>query len=105
MAQSKVEAYIGFCIKSKSVVYGNYAIGLIKSGVCLLIMDETAANNTKKFALKYKKAFSCPLIIIKNFHKIINKPECKLIAIRNKSLADAILKCGNEYEIYGGGGE
>lgn len=107
MEQSKVRTYVGFCIKAGKISLGTNAIGTLKSGVYLLILDGNAAKNSIRYALKYKRRFSCPLIIYKNgFSDLVNKPECKIAAIRDKSLAEAILNSGDGCcELYTGGGE
>ncbi|MDE6598199.1 MAG: hypothetical protein K2K60_06140 [Clostridia bacterium] len=107
MAQSKVKTYIGFCIKSRKIALGAGAIDTLKGGVYLLIADGAAAKNSQRLALKYKNRFSCPLLICKeNFEEVVNKPLCRLAAVKDKNLADAILKSGDSsFELYTEGGE
>ncbi|MDE6000950.1 MAG: hypothetical protein K2G96_01295, partial [Clostridia bacterium] len=93
MAQSKVKTYVGFCIKARKIALGAGAIESLKGGVYLLLMDGSAAKNSQRLALKYKNRFSCPLLVCKDgFEEVVNKPTCKIAAVRDKSLADAILK-------------
>ena len=107
MAQSKVKTYIGFCIKARKIALGAGAIEALKGGVYLLILDGSAAKNSQRLALKYKNRFSCPLLVCKDgFEEVVNKPDCKLAAVRDKNLADAILKSGDSsFELYTEGGE
>lgn len=107
MARSKINSYIGFCFKSGKITLGSSAIGTLKGGVFLLIMDGKAAKNSLRYAIKYKNKFGCPLLICKNdFEDLVKKPLCRLAAIRDKNLADAILNCIDEgYELYTEGGE
>lgn len=107
MAQSKVMSYIGFCKKSNKITLGSGAIGALSGGVYLLIVDKKAAKNSMRYAVKYKNKFNCPLLVCGNdFEEITLKPECRLVAIRDKSLADAILNSGESgYELYTEGGE
>lgn len=107
MVQSKVRSYIGFCFKAKKIVLGSSAIGTLKGGVYLLIMDASAANNSIRYALKYKNRFSCPLLVCKDsFEELVGKPMCRLAAVCDKNLAKAILDSGDSgYELYTGGGE
>lgn len=107
MVQSKVRSYIGFCFKAKKIVLGSSAIGTLKGGVRLLIMDGKAARNSIRYALKYKNKFSCPLLVCKDgFEELVGKPQCRLAAICDENLADAILNSGDGgYELYTGGGE
>ena len=107
MAQSKVRSYIGFCIKARKITLGANAIGTLSGGVYLLILDKKAAKNSLRYALKYKGKFSCPLMLCnENFEDVVCKKECKLAAIRDKNLADAILNGGDtNYELYTEGGD
>ena len=102
MAKSKIETYIGFCIKSRKIALGSGAISVLKGGVYLIILDGTAAKNSKRLALKFKNRFSCPLLICKSgFDEIVNKPFCKLAAICDKNLAQAIKDCEeSNFELY-----
>ena len=105
MANSKIETYIGFCIKSGKISLGSGAIDTLKGGVNLLILDGTAAKNSKRLALKFKNRFNCPLIICKTgFERIVNREGAKLAAIRDDELTKAILQNLDEnFEIYAGG--
>lgn len=105
MANGKIETYIGFCIKSGKITLGSGAISTLKGGVKLLIMDGGAAKNTQKLAIKYKNAFSCPLVVCKSgFERAVNKEGCKLAAIRDGELSKAILSnLDGNYELYFGG--
>ena len=105
MAQSKIETYVGFCIKSGKITRGSGAVSTLKNGVYLIMVDGTAAKNTQKLAFKFKNRFSCPLLICKaGFESVVNKDGCKLAAIRDAGLAKAILSVNDDnYELYFGG--
>ena len=105
MAKGKIETYIGFCIKSGKITRCSGAISTLRKGVYLLIMDGGAAKNTQKLALKFKNAFSCPLLICKqDFEQAVNKDGCNIAAIRDSELAKAILSVKDDnYELYFGG--
>ena len=107
MVQSKVHSYIGFCKRARKIVLGSNAIGTLKGGVYLLLMDRNAAKNSVRYAIKYKKKFNCPLLVCgDDFEELIGKSDCRLAAIQDKNLADAILKSGESgYELYTEGGE
>ncbi len=107
MAKGKVSSYIGFCFKCGKITLGSSAIATLKRGVYLLILDGKAAKNSLRYALKFKNRFDCPLLVCReNFEELINKPLCRLAAVRDKNLAEAILKSGDTgYELYTGGGE
>ena len=107
MAQSKVYSYIGFCKRARKITLGSSAVGTLKGGVYLLLLDKEAAKNSIRYALKYKRKFNCPLMLCnENFEDVVCKKECKLAAIRDKNLADAIINGGDiNYELYTEGGD
>lgn len=100
--EGKVEAYIGFCLKARKIALGAGTIDLIKNGVYLVLVCSTASENAFKLALKYRRRFSCPLVICKTgLENVVHRSGCKLAAVRDENLARAI--CGNldrDYELY-----
>lgn len=93
MAKSKIDTYIGFCIKSGKISLGSGAISTLRGGVYLLIIDADSAKNSKRLALKFKNRFACPLVICKSdFATAVNKPGCKIAALRDGNLANAVLQ-------------
>ncbi|MDE7082298.1 MAG: hypothetical protein K2O89_01165 [Clostridia bacterium] len=102
MANSKIDTYIGFCIKSGKISIGSGAIATLKGGVKLLVLDGTAAKNSKRLALKFKNRFNCPLIICKSgFERVVNREGAKIAAIRDEELSKAILQNSDDnYELY-----
>ena len=107
MVQSKVQSYIGFCKRARKITLGSSAVGTLKSGVYLLLLDSSAAKNSLRYALKFKRKFNCPLLVCgENFEELVGKQNCRLAAIQDKNLADAILNSGEPgYELYTEGGE
>ena len=105
MIKSKVETYIGFCIKAGKISLGAGAVEVQKRDVKLIIVSADAAINTQKLAVKFKKRFNCPLVICKSrFGEIVNKEGCKIAAIKDGGLAKAILNnLDDNYELYVGG--
>ena len=105
MANTRIETFIGFCVKSGKITLGSGAIDTLRKGVYVLIVSADAEKNTQKLAIKYKNRFSCPLIVCKTeFERVVNKSGCKIAAIRDKNLADAILNSlDDNYEYYAGG--
>ena len=102
MATSKIETFIGFCVKSRNITYGGDSIGTLKGGVFALLMCSTAAKNTLKLALKYREKFNCPLVVCYcGLENAVNKTGCKLAAVRDKNLAKAITdNLDGNYKLY-----
>ena len=107
MAQSKVKTYVGFCKRARKITLGSSAIGTLKGGVYLLLLDNSAAKNSIRYALKFKRKFNCPLLVCgDNFEDLVGKQNCRLAAIQDENLAKAILNSGESgYELYTEGGE
>ena len=105
MVKSKIDSYVGFCLRSRKIALGSGAIDALKGGVFLLIADATAAKNSQKLAVKFKNRFSCPLVLCKSgFETLVNKGGCKIAAIKDLELSKAILANHDEtFELYSGG--
>ena len=103
MEKSKALTFIGFSIRARKVRAGANAIATIKSGVYALIICSTASDNAFKEAIKLCKKYNAPLIVSKTYkvEDIIKKQNCKLLAIQDESLGNAILQnldeCFQEY--------
>lgn len=98
----KIEAYLGFCLRSRKIALGSGSVELLKRGVHLIIVCSSASENTFKFALKMSNRFSCPLMVCNiGLENSVHKPGCKIAAIRDAELAKVI--CENacaDYELY-----
>lgn len=90
MSDNKIESYIGFCIRSRKIVLGVNALGFNKKPVYLLLQCKSAAKNTVKEAQKFKERLRVNLYEIEDLSSLVYKENCKLCAITDKSLAEAI---------------
>lgn len=105
MVNPKISAYLGFAIKSGKLTMGFNAVETLKKDVYMMIVCDTASDNSKKQAVKLHNKFSCPLYLCKGdtLENLIKKPLCKFVAVRDKNFAEAIRACENEdFGIYGG---
>lgn len=97
MSKSKIDTYIGFCIRSRKICYGSGAISALRHGAYLIICDGAAAKNTRRMAFKFKNRFNCTVLYcVSGFEKAVNKEGCKIAALLDKSLAEAITACSDE---------
>lgn len=92
MDGNKIEAYLGFALRAGKLVLGLNSIETIKKGVYCLLLDEGAAKNSHKEARKLKEKFDCPLLIIRDLGALMKREGCKLAAVKDSSLAEAILR-------------
>ena len=102
--RSKVETFIGFAIKSRSISMGSNTIATLKRAYLIIVCD-SASEGTKKTAQSYANKFSCPLMVSKTLiEDIVFKENCKILAITDKNLAKAIIENQNEnFSISSGG--
>ncbi len=104
--KSKVLTFIGFALRARGVKCGVNAVATIKNSCEVMILCKTASNNTFDDAVKLAKKLSAKLYVSKNYliEDVVNKQNCKLIAITNKELAVAIIENIDEnFALYSGG--
>ena len=108
MEKSKIETYLGFCIRAQKIIFGAEMIERQKKGVRLLIMDGGTGKSSKKSVLLAKEKFSCPLLETDEgvLGKITHRPAVKVVAITDEQLASAILSVvdsEHQFKFYSGG--
>ena len=107
MEKSKIETYLGFCIRSRKIIFGVEMIERQKKGVCLLIVDGGIGKNSLKVAVQAKERFACPLLMTEEalLGELLHRPAVKVVAITDNNLAKAILACAGEpqLKLYSGG--
>lgn len=90
--KSKAETYIGFAIRKGSYKIGVNAINTVKRAE-LLIICNTAGNDTKRQSVKLAKRFSCKILkILRPLSEVVFRDNAKLMAITDKALAQAIIE-------------
>ena len=108
MEKSKIETYLGFCIRSGKIVFGTDNIEKQKRGVCLIITDKGLGASSFRSILKAKEKFACPLVIANEgvLGETLHRPAVKGVAITDKNLASAILTSVQselQFKLYSGG--
>lgn len=93
ITKTKIFTYVGFAKKSKKLLIGSTALKTAKKGVQLLLVCSTATENALKEAESYARKFSCPIVRCDGapLADLVLKENCKVAAVCDKSLADAIL--------------
>ncbi len=95
--RNKIKTYLGFARKAGKLVLGVNAAKCVRGRVYLLVADESASPNTKKEIESLKKRFGCPLIETDGLEELTGKPLCRLAAVREEHLAQAVLvAAGND---------
>ena len=108
MERSKVESYLGFCLRAGKVVFGVDGIEQQKKGVFLLIVDKSVGESSFKKVQKAREKLSCPLVLAEEekLGAMLYKPAVKAVAIKDKNLASAIISVAEaefQLKLYSGG--
>lgn len=90
--KTKAETFIGFAIRAKKHRIGMNAIKTLKK-IDLLIVCDSASENSKNEAQKLAKKYHCPLLITKtkSLEQLTHRENSKIMAVSDKALSKAIL--------------
>ena len=91
MDVKKIESYLGFALRAGKVTLGLNSIETLKKGVYCMLLDGDAQKNSQKQARKLREKLSCPLMIVKDLGALVKREGIKVVAVRDSSLAGAIL--------------
>lgn len=108
MAKSKIETYLGFCIRSRKIVFGAESIEKLRKGVYLLVIDGGVGKNSLKSVLLAQERLQCPIIASNAgaLGETLHRPAVKAAAVTDKNLAAAILAAceqDSQFKLYSGG--
>ncbi len=106
--KSKIETYLGFCVRARKLVFGAEEAEKQKKGVFLLLSDGSIGPNSLKILLKAQEKLACPLVMTDEgiLGEYLHKPAVKAVAIKDKNLALAILAALEgepQFKLYSGG--
>jgi len=105
---NKIETYVGFCIRSRKIIFGVEMIERQKKGVYLLIADGAIGKNSLKSMINAQSKFACPFLITDEgvLSAAVHRPAVKAVAITDQNLAKAILSVVDsepQIKFYSGG--
>lgn len=105
---SKVESYLGFCLRARKIVFGAESIEKQRRGVYLLLADGAIGKNSLKSAVTAQGRLGCPLLLTQEgkLGEMLCKPAVKAVAITDGHLASAILASAEndpQFKLYSGG--
>lgn len=97
---SKIEGYLGFCIKAGKATLGLDRAEELHRPPALLLADNTLSPGSKKRAFRLAEKFTCPLIVCEGISlaELIHRPACKFLAVGEKHLASAIVAAAENDE-------
>ncbi|MDR3216331.1 MAG: hypothetical protein LBT55_02795 [Clostridiaceae bacterium] len=85
----KIKAYLGFAVKSRSIVWGADNILARKRFYPLILEDETFDGKAAREIADYAGE-RIPLLKVSGLNALLNKEVCKVVAITDKNLAEII---------------
>lgn len=90
----KLVTYFGFAIRARKAVFGVDDIDAVKKGVCLIAIDASLGESSKKTVQKSRERLGCPILVTPAgvLGEYLHKPAVKAVAIKDKNLALAIVR-------------
>ncbi|HHU42842.1 MAG: hypothetical protein QM214_05420 [Bacillota bacterium] len=95
----KIKSYLGFCIKAGKAVFGVDNIVKIKRGLYLIIQDKELGNASKRKLRNYVVSNNVELLEL-DIKQILAKENCKAVGLKEKNLANAIIREIKEIKQY-----
>lgn len=101
MLRDKIESLIGFAVKAGKTVYGADAIESTKTRYYLIFLCNTASDNTKNKVISIAQNKHVKVIVTeKELQYAVNRKNCKVLAITDKQMSEAMLKSlGENYRL------
>ena len=108
MTNSKIQTYLGFCIRARKIAFGTDDLEKRTKGVFLILSDGGLSPNAFKIVLTAKERLNCPLLITEKglLGELLHRYGVKAVSIKDKNLATAILSAADgesEFKLYSGG--
>lgn len=99
MDVSKVGNYLGISRKGNYLIIGSDNIKSYNKKLYLIILSKNASENAIKIAMHKSNEYNIKCIMFdKELSDYVGIENCKIVALKNKGLSDAILKCESEYK-------
>ena len=101
MQNKKIETFIGFSIRARKLVAGTNAISFCKK-INVVFLCHTGSQNARKEATKIARKYRAPLVLSKVtlIDDLVNKTNCKMFALTDDKLSQAVMANLDEtYEI------
>ncbi len=98
----KVESILGFAVRAGKVIYGIENVEHLRKKRYLMLICNSLSERSVRKCIAVADAGKVPLLQVKNkpLEELVHKTNCKVIAIGDKQMSQAILKFRNEnYEV------
>lgn len=90
MTNSKLATFVGFAVKSRSVLFGEEAIGRHPDRVCAVLTDADAPDKLKS-RVSGHIGESVPRFEVEGLAELVHRDNVKTVGITDKALADAVI--------------
>ena len=89
----KIRSYLGIAARANKIVFGTERI-LMNKSVPVIVLGADAMQNTAKRIKNYAERPNSPVVTLENgtIEEIFKKQNCKVVAVTDVSLANAIIE-------------
>ena len=94
MEKTKSETFVGFTLRARKCKIGGNAVATLKKANLIIVCD-SASDNTKADGEKFAAKFRCPMLIAKGktLAELTRKDNAKIMAVTDDALSKAIVNC------------
>ena len=108
MSVSKIESYLGFCLRARKMTFGVDDLETQRKGVFLILVDAGLGESSFKQVIKSGQNLKCPIYVLEKelLGSLLHKPAVKAVGIKEKNLAAAIINSmdgESQFKLYSGG--
>ena len=95
--KSKPQTFIGFAVRKRALVTGTNAVDATRDRIYLMLVCDSASQNTKQEAQKIATKKRCPLYLSKQLlDELTGKQNCKVAAMCDAQLAAAFVQYADD---------
>ena len=91
MEINKLKGYLNIANKAGYIIWGGETLENYSKKLFLVLYDPSAQRSTQKILTKLKQNEDLKVLAVENLGQILNKPNCKMIGLKNKNLSDIII--------------
>ncbi|MDE6583733.1 MAG: hypothetical protein K2K31_03710 [Clostridia bacterium] len=89
---TKISGLISIARKGGFVIIGQDNLRGYRKKLFLVLVDKSAGNSLMREAKFLSESKNIPLLEIDNLSETVGIENCKIVAVKNKSLSDSIIK-------------
>ena len=89
---NKIKSYLGIAARAKYVIWGADNLKGYNHKLYLVLYREDASKTILKVVDEFKHLLPTYMLQLEDFNYVTNLDNCKLLAIKNKGLAEQIIK-------------